>query len=108
MSSVRMCDRCGTVFSELADGWQAFSASTMRKDPDTGRRESVAVMMDACPTCAIIPDDSPAVRRDDDAFFARKELEQRVGELEDELRQRDAAPEPAAEAEAVVEPPATA
>lgn len=99
MSSVRMCDRCGTVFSELADGWQTYQAATFKKD-DEGRRISVSVMMDACPACAINADEPAAVTRQDDGFFQRQLLEGRVADLEAELRRKNEdTPEPAEEAE---------
>lgn len=47
-----MCDRCETVFSELAEGWQTFTATTMKTD-EQGRRVPIQVSMDACPDCAI-------------------------------------------------------
>lgn len=85
MSSVRMCDRCGNIFSELADGWQAFSASTMKKNPETGKRETVVQMMDACEACAIGTEPVDSVR-DDAGFFQRQLLEGKVADLEAELR----------------------
>lgn len=60
MSSVRMCDRCGTIFSELDSGWQTFSASTFTEDDD-GNRKAVSVLMDACPSCAL---ETPKNRRE--------------------------------------------
>jgi hypothetical protein len=51
MSSVRMCDRCGTVFSEKADGWSTFSGSTRRKDPQTGKVEMISDQLDSCTEC---------------------------------------------------------
>lgn len=54
MSSVRMCDKCHTVFSELMDGWQSYSATTTKRDAN-GEAKSVVVHMDACPSCALIP-----------------------------------------------------
>lgn len=59
MSSVRMCDRCGTIFSELDSGWQTFSATTVSEDDD-GNRKTVSVLMDACPACAL---ETPKTRR---------------------------------------------
>lgn len=49
-----MCDKCKTVFSELEDGWQTFSATTIRRD-DEGRSINVQATMDACPSCALVP-----------------------------------------------------
>lgn len=88
MSSVRKCDvqkpGCWDVFSELADGWQTFQSTMVVKNPDTKRRESVQMNLDACPNCAIgTPDgDPPSARRDNDRFFETEQLRQRVKELE--------------------------
>jgi len=51
MSSVRMCDRCGTVFSERAENWTTFTGSTRKKSQDTGQWITVADTMDQCPEC---------------------------------------------------------
>lgn len=49
MSSVRMCDRCSTIFSENADGWTTLTGSKrVRKD---GRIYFEEVTQDLCPTC---------------------------------------------------------
>lgn len=53
MSSVRMCDRCHTVFSELENGWQTFQGATFVINGMSGHREQRTVMMDACSRCAI-------------------------------------------------------
>src|SRR6266581_609034 len=50
MSSVRMCDRCGVIFSENAEDWSTGSITRSRKD-DKGRRVSETVQQDACPSC---------------------------------------------------------
>lgn len=50
MSSVRMCDRCGVVFSENAEDWSTFQGSRTRRDSD-GRRFSETIIQDACPDC---------------------------------------------------------
>ena len=52
MSSVRMCDKCQTVFSELDPGWQTYDAVTNDVD-DSGREVINRIRMDACPDCAI-------------------------------------------------------
>lgn len=54
MSSVRMCDKCGTIFSELEDGWQTFTATTVKRDED-GKSQQIQAAMDTCPSCALIP-----------------------------------------------------
>lgn len=51
MSSVRMCDRCGVVFSERADGWGSASMTTMRTDERTGQPRPVQESIDLCPSC---------------------------------------------------------
>ena len=50
-----MCDRCGTVFSELDSGWQTYQATTTVEDDETGQRHQVTRTMDACRGCAIVP-----------------------------------------------------
>lgn len=49
MSSVRMCDICGTVFSERVEGWSTYEGTVMRKNTMTGKMERVSDEMDACP-----------------------------------------------------------
>ena len=55
MSSVRMCDRCGRIFSEIASGWQTYRATTVKRDPEKGTTYQVEVAMDACPDCSVNP-----------------------------------------------------
>jgi hypothetical protein len=50
MSSVRMCDRCGQIFSENSEDWSTFNGTVMRKD-DYGKRISETVVQDACGDC---------------------------------------------------------
>jgi hypothetical protein len=50
MSSVRMCDRCGTVFSERAENWSAYTGTKMARD-DKGKLEQHSESLDACPDC---------------------------------------------------------
>jgi len=55
MSAVRMCDRCGNVFSERADGWTSMQAQRVtRKD---GRQVVTMENLDACPPCSEGADD---------------------------------------------------
>lgn len=50
MSSVRMCDQCGNVFSEREDGWTSMQAQRVtRKD---GRQVVAMENLDACPECS--------------------------------------------------------
>lgn len=51
MSSVRMCDRCGTVFSERAENWSTFTGTTRRKTA-TGEWQNVTDSLDSCPECS--------------------------------------------------------
>lgn len=51
MSSVRMCDRCATVFSERQEGWTTFTGSTRKRDRTTGKWITVSEEMDQCPDC---------------------------------------------------------
>lgn len=90
MSSVRMCDRCGAVFSELVEGWQTYQALTFKRD-DEGRRVSVPVSQDACPTCAIpLEAPEPMTPHTNDGFFERKQLEARASSAEDALSAAEA------------------
>ncbi len=50
MSSVRMCDRCGSVFSERQEGWTTFTGATRKKDQD-GKWVTVSDTMDQCTEC---------------------------------------------------------
>jgi hypothetical protein len=51
MSAVRMCDRCGTLFSERAEGWGTFTGTTTRRNERTGRPETVTETLDLGPEC---------------------------------------------------------
>lgn len=51
MSSCRMCDTCGTVFSERAEGWSNGEITINKKDPDTGRVRPETISVDKCPEC---------------------------------------------------------
>ena len=53
MSSVRMCDRCATIFSERSEGWSTFTGSTRKKDPE-GKWVTVSDTLDSCPDCTEI------------------------------------------------------
>lgn len=54
MSSVRMCDNCGTIFSEAAGGWQTGTILTIIEEGDT-----IRVVQDRCPACAVGGKDKP-------------------------------------------------
>jgi hypothetical protein len=54
MSSVRMCDKCGTVFSELVEDWETYLATAVGVDDD-GRQVTRTESRDACPACSILP-----------------------------------------------------
>lgn len=49
-----MCDKCGTIFSERAEGWGTYSGAIRRKDPATGRMISVTDDLDSCVVCTEI------------------------------------------------------
>lgn len=51
MSSVRMCDGCGDIFSEREDGWASMTGTQMKRDADTGRTNPVQTQEDRCPRC---------------------------------------------------------
>ena len=50
MSSVRMCDKCGTVFSENEDGWSTFTGTRVTRDDD-GRTRTLTIQQDSCGNC---------------------------------------------------------
>lgn len=52
MSTVRMCDRCGNIFSEREDGWTTMTGTTMRRDEKTGQMRSATEQLDTCPRCS--------------------------------------------------------
>lgn len=92
MSAARICDKCSIVFSELEDGWQSFTATTVRQD-DNGETITVRQAMDACPSCALIP--PRRFKKELDAKNANDELGARIAQLERVagVGQADAAPE---------------
>ena len=51
MSSVRMCDRDGEIFSERAEGWSTYTGVIRRREEKTGKLITVEQTLDACPTC---------------------------------------------------------
>lgn len=60
MSSVRMCDRCGNVFSENTDGWTTVSGSRRVRNAETKRYYMQEVTQDYCGPCAkSIYEDAP-------------------------------------------------
>lgn len=87
MSSVRMCDRCGNIFSERQEGWGTFTGTSFRKD-ETGRRYQESVQLDACPVCNTISDPQQEIspKLDDTSFFENAELKSKLKELEKENR----------------------
>ena len=81
MSSVRMCDKCFTVFSENEDGWQTFTATTTKYDDD-GTPHQVNRRMDACPSCALVP--QRQFQKELEAHREGDPLAQRIAKLERE------------------------
>jgi ferredoxin len=79
MSQVRMCDRCNEIFSENEDGWQTFTATTMKED-ENGVSRPISMAMDACPSCAMIP--KKQYEKEQKALAAGKEQEARIAKLE--------------------------
>ena len=61
MSAVRMCDKCGTIFSENAEGWQTMSATNRRKNSE-GQWINESVVLDSCPECSFQPATIPTVK----------------------------------------------
>ena len=54
VSSVRMCDKCGDIFSENAEGWETGTMSKMVRDQYTGEARTMTLRVDACVGCASI------------------------------------------------------
>lgn len=81
MSRPRICDRCNSVFSELEDGWQAFTATTVKKD-ENGKPVEIVQAMDACPSCALAP--TRVFTKELRANQADNELQERIARLERE------------------------
>lgn len=79
MSHVRMCDRCGEVFSENESGWQTFTAATMVED-ENGVQRSINQQMDACPSCAMVP--KRVYEKETKALAEGKQQEARIAKLE--------------------------
>lgn len=52
MSSVRMCDRCGDIFPEGAEGSAVGTVTVMKRDSETGRKMAIQETQDQCPPCA--------------------------------------------------------
>lgn len=61
MSSVRMCDNCGNIFSENDEGWTTFSGSRSRKRED-GSRYVENTIKDACSPCSNKTFQPPALK----------------------------------------------
>lgn len=51
MSSVRMCDSCGNIFSERAAGWSTGTVSRVDRD-EKGRPTAVTETLDQGPCCS--------------------------------------------------------
>lgn len=79
MSSVRMCDKCKTVFSELDEGWQTYTATTLQYDEDD-RAKPITQYMDMCPACAVTP-----IKKRSKAAIQASEQERRIRELEEKV-----------------------
>lgn len=50
MSQVRMCDRCGTIFSERDEGWESYTA-TRRVKNENGQWIEERDALDSCVSC---------------------------------------------------------
>jgi len=59
MSAVRMCDRCGSVFAEGAEGASVGTVTANERNPRTGRLESVTKSMDIGPCCGATQSPAP-------------------------------------------------
>jgi hypothetical protein len=54
MSSVRMCDQCGVVFSENEDNWSSVAGQRRIVDQVTGKASLENVQQDRCGDCTTI------------------------------------------------------
>lgn len=75
MSAVRMCDKCGDIFSENTDGWSTFQGARVIRDEKTGQTRSVTEAMDVCSECT-----GQVVKPKE-----RLALERKIHKAEDEL-----------------------
>lgn len=51
MSAVRMCDVCGVIFREGADGSTVMTGTRMERD-ERGRQTTIQESQDRCPDCS--------------------------------------------------------
>jgi hypothetical protein len=58
MSSVRMCDTCGTIFSELEEGWASGTVAIRTRDRD-GKMTVKNADRDQCASCVVLLMDRP-------------------------------------------------
>ena len=61
MSSVRMCDRCSSIFSERAEGWSTYTGAIRKRD-DNGQWVTQSDTLDSCPECTELMTAPPPVR----------------------------------------------
>ena len=52
MSAVRMCDGCGVIFAEGAEGSTILSGSKVIRDQFTGAKRTEQTTQDRCPKCS--------------------------------------------------------
>lgn len=53
MSEVRMCDKCGTIFSTLSENWQTMSMLDRNNKGAGG--SALHVQYDVCAECSVMP-----------------------------------------------------
>ncbi len=51
MSSVRMCDKCRTIFSENDEDWTTVTGRQKQRNPETNRLEWKEIEQDWCGPC---------------------------------------------------------
>lgn len=61
MSSVRMCDKCGAIFSENEEGWSTFTGARKMKAGRSSEYQEAA--QDACPSCSNVMFGEPVTPR---------------------------------------------
>src|SRR5882672_8364638 len=99
MSTVRLCDRCNTIFSENKEGWTTASGSRRVRN-SRGEMITETIALDYCPACSedVMGNNQeevsvPAVKgRYDKRYTRQLEREAGIGETPTNLRDRDHAP----------------
>lgn len=92
MSTPRLCDSCGDIFSELEEGWTT-STQTQVQSGEHGESRNVSVRVDACPECSPKTSDTLKKLRAHRRSLRTAQLELEAGIGADTLEDRIAAEE---------------